>query len=155
MSKYMRLWSNCGGKGTFQSYPSRINKAYSILFLLPSIFPFKRVGVSCQSLPGSPIVYLTSRPDNFFSPRPSLDSHRISTFSSAYMSPFSPPHFHSLRSYHLFFQHVHTTAVLNRCQIELKLKSKYYVFKIFDFMGFPFKILKLIPLRPNLAPAEI
>jgi Myosin heavy chain len=32
MSKYMRPWLDCGGIGTFQSYPSRINKVYSILF---------------------------------------------------------------------------------------------------------------------------
>jgi hypothetical protein len=31
MSKYPRPWLDCGSKGTFQSYPSRINKVYSIL----------------------------------------------------------------------------------------------------------------------------
>jgi hypothetical protein len=30
--KYIRPCLDCGGKGTFQSYPSRINKVYSILF---------------------------------------------------------------------------------------------------------------------------
>jgi hypothetical protein len=41
----MRPWLDCGGKATFQSYPSRINKVYSILFCLitPPVIPSRSV----------------------------------------------------------------------------------------------------------------
>jgi hypothetical protein len=40
MSKYTRPWLDWGGKGTFQSYPSRINKGIFCSILQVSQFKF-------------------------------------------------------------------------------------------------------------------